>query len=69
MASTSIDISDATSRSPVAVIKRQGSVAPFQLERIVSAIASAGMATGTLDVDEAHRLAKAVKARLQARVP
>ena len=54
---------------PVAVIKRNGTAASFDLDKVVSALASAGQATGEFDASRAHVLAQTVLARLQRRVP
>ena len=53
--------------TPEAVIKRDGTAAEFDLERIRSAIARAGAATGELDGAEAHLLARQVCVRLNRR--
>ena len=53
--------------TPEAIIKRDGSVADFDLERIRSAIERAGAATGELDGAEAHLLARQVCVRLTRR--
>src|SRR5512147_2720745 len=47
----------ATPQLPAEVIKRDGTRAPFDLAKIVSAIARAGAATGEFDAIEAARLA------------
>ncbi|MFT3887611.1 MAG: ribonucleoside triphosphate reductase [Arachnia sp.] len=53
--------------TPTAIIKRDGSVAAFDIEKIRSAIARAGSATGELDGVEAHLLARQVSTRLARR--
>ncbi|MGC4154800.1 MAG: ribonucleoside triphosphate reductase [Propionicimonas sp.] len=53
--------------TPESVLKRDGSAAAFDLERIRSAIARAGAATGELDGAEAHLLARQVCVRLSRR--
>ncbi|MEA5118789.1 MAG: ribonucleoside triphosphate reductase [Propionicimonas sp.] len=53
--------------TPEAVIKRDGTTASFDVERIRSAIARAGAATGELDGAEAHLLARQVCVRLARR--
>ena len=53
--------------TPASVLKRDGSVADFDLERIRSAISRAGAATGELDGAEAHLLARQVCVRLARR--
>lgn len=53
--------------TPETIIKRDGSVAEFDLERIRSAIERAGAATGELDGAEAHLLARLVGVRLARR--
>ena len=50
----------APGRLPVAVIKRDGAVQPFDRTRILSAIARAGAATGELDVAAAEPIAEQV---------
>ena len=52
---------------PKSVVKRDGTAAEFDLERIRSAIARAGAATGELDGAEAHLLARQVCVRLSRR--
>lgn len=53
----------------VAVIKRNGTTATFQPDKITAAIAMAGEATGEFDAARASELARLVQARLQRRVP
>ena len=53
----------------VAVIKRNGTTATFQPDKIAAAIAMAGEATGEFDAARASELARLVQARLQRRVP
>lgn len=53
--------------TPESVLKRDGSAVVFDLERIRSAIARAGAATGELDGAEAHLLARQVCVRLNRR--
>ncbi len=54
--------------APVAVIKREGQSAPFQVGKIADALARAGVATGEFDVVRAQDLAQRVTARLAGRV-
>ena len=54
--------------APVAVIKREGQSAPFQVGKIADALARAGVATGEFDVVRAQGLAQRVTARLAGRV-
>ena len=54
--------------APVAVIKREGQSAPFQVGKIADALARAGVATGEFDVVRAQDLAHRVTARLAGRV-
>ena len=54
--------------APVAVIKREGQSAPFQVGKIADALARAGVATGEYDVVRAQDLAQRVTARLAGRV-
>jgi ribonucleoside-triphosphate reductase len=53
--------------TPETIIKRDGTAAGFDVERIRSAIARAGAATGELDGVEAHLLARQVCVRLSRR--
>jgi ribonucleoside-triphosphate reductase len=53
--------------TPETIIKRDGTAAGFDVERIRSAIARAGSATGELDGAEAHLLARQVCVRLSRR--
>ena len=53
--------------TPLSVVKRDGTAAGFDVERIRSAIARAGAATGELDGVEAHLLARQVCVRLSRR--
>ncbi|MCC7544697.1 MAG: ribonucleoside triphosphate reductase [Aquabacterium sp.] len=53
----------------VAVIKRNGTTATFQPDKITAAIAMAGEATGEFDAARASELARLVMTRLQRRVP
>ncbi len=53
--------------TPETIIKRDGTAAEFDVERIRSAIARAGAATGELDGAEAHLLARQVCVRLSRR--
>jgi len=54
--------------APVAVIKREGQSAPFQVGKIADALARAGVATGEFEVVRAQDLAHRVTARLAGRV-
>jgi ribonucleoside-triphosphate reductase len=58
---------------PSSIVKRDGMSAPFDLDRIRSAIARAGQATGAFDNDEAcrltHDVAHAISARFAAAAP
>ena len=54
--------------APVAVIKREGQSAPFQVGKIADALARAGVATGEFEVVRAQDLAQQVTARLAGRV-
>lgn len=54
--------------APVAVIKREGQSAPFQVGKIADALARAGVATGEFEVVRAQDLAQRVTARLAGRV-
>ena len=54
---------------PVAVIKRHGATARFQLDKITQAIARAGKATGGFDETQAGELARQVGVALHRRVP
>lgn len=53
--------------TPDTIVKRDGSTAEFDVERIRSAIARAGAATGELSDVEAHLLARQVSVRLARR--
>jgi ribonucleoside-triphosphate reductase len=53
--------------TPETIIKRDGTAAEFDVERIRSAIARAGAATGEVDGAEAHLLARQVCVRLTRR--
>jgi len=54
--------------APVAVIKREGQSAPFQVSKIADALARAGVATGEFGAARAQDLAQQVTARLAGRV-
>ena len=54
--------------APVAVIKREGQSAPFQVGKIADALARAGVATGEFGAARAQDLAQQVTARLAGRV-
>jgi len=60
-------------RLPQRIVKRDGAQAPFDPEKIVSALRRAGAATGEYDADEARLLAdqvfKIIKYRFQGEVP
>jgi ribonucleoside-triphosphate reductase len=63
-----VTINDESGSSlPESVVKRDGSIRPFETEKIISAIARAGAATGTLGLDEAQRIAHQVVEELQRR--
>ncbi|HRH16740.1 MAG TPA: ribonucleoside triphosphate reductase [Aquabacterium sp.] len=53
----------------VAVIKRHGATATFDLDKITGAISAAGQATGEFDTVRARELAERVQAALHRRVP
>jgi len=49
---------------PAAVVKRDGSIRPFEASKITSALARAGAATGAFGIEEAERLTRQVAEEL-----
>ncbi len=58
----------ASTRTPLAVIKREGHSAPFTIDKIVRALARAGVASGEFDAAAAAALADHVVGRIRGRV-
>jgi hypothetical protein len=61
-------IISASTEAPLAVIKREGHSAPFAVDKIVSALARAGAASGEFDAAAAALLAERVVGRIRGRV-